>query len=162
MRSVGGGDRWHAHYVNSEGMGKWEEGNTQRHVSKLVFPLTITYMYVTVLFRNQTHVFQSPWRRLKHCENIGKLFSKLKLVTDNLLMQQPTEKPLKHLNDILNFYSLHRSKTWKSIKSLDSLNSTAKHVQQVLIIRPFWINWTNMTTRSLGQSVRRVIFYLMY
>ena len=29
-------------------------------------------------------------------QNVGKLFSELKLVTDNLLfMQQPTEKPLK-------------------------------------------------------------------
>ena len=149
MRSVGGGDRWHAHYVNSEGMGKWEEGNTQRHASKLVFPLTITYMYVTVLFRNQTHVFQSPWRRLKHCENIGKLFSKLKLVTDNLLMQQPTEKPLKHLNDILNFYSLHRSKTWKSVLSrvliplIFNCQACTTCVQQVLTIRPLWIDWHN-------------------
>ena len=37
-------------------MGKREERNTQGPASKLVFPLTITYMYVTVLFRNQTHI----------------------------------------------------------------------------------------------------------
>ena len=29
--------------------------------------------------------------------NVGKLFSKLKLVTDNLPLQEPTEKPLKVL-----------------------------------------------------------------
>ena len=37
-------------------MGKREERNTQGPASKLVFSLTITYMYVTVLFRNQTHI----------------------------------------------------------------------------------------------------------
>ena len=41
-------------------------------------------------------------------QNLGKLFSELKLVTDNLssFMQKPTEKPLKAILDreALNFY----------------------------------------------------------
>ena len=38
-------------------------------------------------------------------QNVGKLFSELKLVTDNLLsMQQPTEKPLKYAVQVYTTY----------------------------------------------------------
>ena len=42
-------------------------------------------------------------------QNVGKLFSELKLVTDNLLsMQQPTEKPLKVYYSFVLIFSQFR------------------------------------------------------
>ena len=35
--------------------------------------------------KKRLSVTLSPWWRLEHCWNVGKLFSKIKLVTDNLL-----------------------------------------------------------------------------
>ena len=37
-------------------------------------------------------------------QNVSKLFSELKLVTNNLFMEQPTEKPLKGMTKVTQNY----------------------------------------------------------